>query len=346
MTAALDERAQMSAADINDLPDEAFAYIEPGGSKDEQGKTVPRSLRHFPIHDAAHVRNALARAPQSPHGEHAMKKIHAAAKKYGIGMMDRSDGTDGEYRRAVPDICVRAFDFDLRSRGGDGRTLEGYVAVFGATARIADRGGDFEEEIHPGAFDASLTRGFPVMQFDHGKDPRVGSVPIGVYDTFEPDHKGYFVRGKLFDNSVVEPVRQAIVGGAIKGMSWRMQVPDNGQRWNRRHGGVDKRDIVEANVPEAGPVVFAAYDATSVTIRSILAGMSEEERAALVRELAAEVRLAVDLQDLTGRPDAGSAGGGENDANTQERSASTPAQQPHLRQRLDDGALRARGILR
>jgi hypothetical protein len=76
--------AQMSSASINDLPDSAFAYIEPGGKKDSEGKTVPRSLRHFPIHDEAHVRNALSRAPQSPFGEKAMPAIRRAAKKYGI----------------------------------------------------------------------------------------------------------------------------------------------------------------------------------------------------------------------------------------------------------------------
>lgn len=77
-------REQMSTADINDLPDSDFAYIEPGGEKDAAGKTTPRSLRHFPIHDADHVRNALARAPQSPFGDKAMPKILAAAKKFGV----------------------------------------------------------------------------------------------------------------------------------------------------------------------------------------------------------------------------------------------------------------------
>lgn len=81
-------RATMAAAEINDLPDDAFAYIEPGGGKDDDGKTIPRSLRHFPIHDAAHVRNALARAPQSPFGEKAMPKIRKAAEKYGIDVAD------------------------------------------------------------------------------------------------------------------------------------------------------------------------------------------------------------------------------------------------------------------
>src|SRR5258708_3374545 len=58
-------KAAMTSASINDLPDSDFAYIESGGTKDSEGKTTPRSLRHFPVHDAAHVRDALSTAPQS-----------------------------------------------------------------------------------------------------------------------------------------------------------------------------------------------------------------------------------------------------------------------------------------
>jgi hypothetical protein len=88
---ALDDvdKRKMRRAEINDLPDREFAYIEPGGKKDEQGKTTPRSLRHFPIHDSAHIRNALARLPQSklPSGAkaRARTKIEAAARREGIG---------------------------------------------------------------------------------------------------------------------------------------------------------------------------------------------------------------------------------------------------------------------
>ena len=55
---------QKSRKQINDLPDSDFAYIQPGGKKVD-GKTVPRSLRHLPIMDCAHVRNALARLSQT-----------------------------------------------------------------------------------------------------------------------------------------------------------------------------------------------------------------------------------------------------------------------------------------
>jgi hypothetical protein len=56
---------------INNLPDSSFAYIESGGKKDEEGKTVPRSLRHLPYKDSQgqidhdHLVNALARVSQS-----------------------------------------------------------------------------------------------------------------------------------------------------------------------------------------------------------------------------------------------------------------------------------------
>lgn len=211
--------------------------------------------------------------------------------------------------------AVRSYDFDPKA-SRDGRNLEGYVAIFNTRTRIPDTAGDFEEEIHPGFADRSIrSNGFPVMQFDHGKDPRVGTVPIGVYEVFEPDRKGYFVRGSLFDNPVVEPVRQAIVGKAIKGMSFRFKVAKNGDRWERRMGAVDLRHVTDADVPEAGPVVFPAYASTTVSVRSLLASLTAEERAAALRELREAAGLAT---DITGRPRARSAGGGDPDVEPRE----------------------------
>jgi len=78
-------KAEISTKDKNDLPDSDFAYIEPGGHKDDEGKTVPRDKRHFPIHDAAHVRNALARiGAGAEFGKEALPKVKAKAKELGI----------------------------------------------------------------------------------------------------------------------------------------------------------------------------------------------------------------------------------------------------------------------
>ena len=336
MTAALDSRASDPSKPYGDV-----SYADPGYQPD--GK------KRYPLMDADHCRNAWSRindpsnaAKYSPEHLKAIKsRIMAAGKKYGITFADQQrDVDEGEYRR-VPETVTRGFDFEMRSTGGDGRTIEGYVAMFGSVARIPDRGGDFDEELHPGFADRSLRGGYPVMQFDHGKDPRVGTVPIGVYDTFDKDSRGYFVRGRLFDNPVVEPVRQAIEGGAIKGMSFRFQVPDGGDHWEHRHGEVDLRRIRETGISEGGPVVFPAYDTTTVSVRSLLAQLDPDEYRTLVRELAAELRLAADLPDLTGRPAQGAGGG---DPGAEPEPSTNPALNHRLR--LDDGALRLRGILK
>src|SRR5437016_14363979 len=59
------------------LPDRAFAYID------------SRGRRRLPVHDKAHVRNALARFNQvafedDAARERARKRLLSAAKKYGI----------------------------------------------------------------------------------------------------------------------------------------------------------------------------------------------------------------------------------------------------------------------
>jgi len=72
----------------NNLPDSAFLYIEAGGKKDSEGKTKPRSLRHFPYKDAdgkfdrAHILNAIARIPQAKFLSQAQKdRLQARARR-------------------------------------------------------------------------------------------------------------------------------------------------------------------------------------------------------------------------------------------------------------------------
>lgn len=79
--------AEWSTAFINDLPDSAFLYVESGGKKDSEGKTTPRSLRHFPYKDAsgkidlAHLRNAIARIPQASISSSLKSSLQARARR-------------------------------------------------------------------------------------------------------------------------------------------------------------------------------------------------------------------------------------------------------------------------
>jgi len=94
------QRAQLTTAQMNDLPDSAFAYIEPGGTKDATGKTVLRSKRHFCIVDAAHVRAALARIAQgAAFGKEATPAVLKAAAKFKIHVASANAATrPGETR--------------------------------------------------------------------------------------------------------------------------------------------------------------------------------------------------------------------------------------------------------
>lgn len=126
----LEERAVWSAAFINDLPDSAFAVIEAGGEKDEDGKTTPRSLRHFPHHNAQgaidlpHLRNALARAPQSPLGDRALPHLKRHASAEGVGESadsqthDHADLPYAEHIAAVLDDVAK-----LATRSSDRNEL-------------------------------------------------------------------------------------------------------------------------------------------------------------------------------------------------------------------------------
>lgn len=80
-------KAVWTGKHINDLPDSAFLYIEPGGEKDDEKKTKPRSLRHFPYKDKTgkidlpHLRNAIARAPQSKLSRTVVDRVQAEGRK-------------------------------------------------------------------------------------------------------------------------------------------------------------------------------------------------------------------------------------------------------------------------
>lgn len=51
---------QKARKELIDLPDSAFAHIQEGGSLDQQGRTFPRSLRHFPMHNECQIKESCA----------------------------------------------------------------------------------------------------------------------------------------------------------------------------------------------------------------------------------------------------------------------------------------------
>lgn len=179
---------------------------------------------------------------------------------------ERNIDLDSEFRFEAPrDNLVRKVEFRAKP-SDDGLTLEGYAAVFNQWTEIDSYEGNFREQIAPGAFKRSIDHGrMPVLQFDHGTHPLIGSIPLGVITSLREDDHGLKVNARLSDNWLVEPVRDAIRDGAIQGMSFRFKVIND--KWTRSRN-TPERTITELKLYEVGPVVFPAYEQTAVGVRT------------------------------------------------------------------------------
>jgi HK97 family phage prohead protease len=282
------------------------SYADPGYQADKK--------KRYPLDTADHVKaawsyiNMAKNAAMYSAGQVADVKgrIKAAAKRFGIAIAGSSSNDSWEAYEELRSISplvgqtlgvrwhwdgaseVREAVFEMEP-SADGLTLEGYAAVFNTPTQIRDWEGDFEETIKPGAFQRTLAQRMPVLMFNHGKHPLIGDMPLGVIRHAEEDSKGLYVSARLTDNWLVQPVRDAIRDGGIRGMSFRFTVPQGGDTWSARN---TKRAIHDLDSKELGPVVFPAYEPTTVSVRS-----------------------ALDCIDCTtGRPGARSAGGGDSDA--------------------------------
>ena len=184
---------------------------------------------------------------------------------------------DDASRNAPRNGLVRSVAFDIREADGDGLSFEGYAAVFNSPAMIDSWEGTFRETIQRGAFKKSIQEMTPVMMFDHGQHPMIGSLPIGQITSLREDSHGLRVEARLLEDPLFGPVREAISKKAISGMSFRMNVTKDA--WGLGDDNVPERTIRELACPELGPVVFPAYTSTSASVRSkdILAALTEPE---------------------------------------------------------------------
>lgn len=142
----------------------------------------------------------------------------------------------------------------------DGRTIRGHVALFDTPTVIYERSGEFVERIAPGAFAASLARGDRVlMQWNHGTDPAVGQLPVGVWQKLVEDQRGLYGEGRLSTGHFGEAVRAAIRDAGGAGASFRFSpVAD---RWRQ-----NERTLLAVNISEAGAVAFGAYPDAALVV--------------------------------------------------------------------------------
>ena len=261
--------AQLTTSSINDLNDSDFAYIEPGGTKDSSGKTVPRSKRHFPIHDAAHVRDALSRAPQSPFGAKALPAIKAAAKKFGVQVSDDSGrgaaawgDTERRYTPGAMELRVAA----------DGQRIGGYGAVFGKLSRNL---GGFVERVGDGAFNQARSLGWPnvVCRYNHDANMVLGTTAGGTLQ-LRTDNVGldYEVLPPAARADIVELVQRR----DVQYSSFAFRVPAGGDEWSVTDQNYPLRTLHEVQLVDVAPVLDPAYPDASAGLRSLAMAMEAD----------------------------------------------------------------------
>jgi HK97 family phage prohead protease len=287
LTGRVTSVAVISTSEQNDLPDSAFAYIESGGSKDKDGKTVPRSLRHFPVHDAAHVRNALARASQSPFGDKAMGKIKAAAKKFGVHVGENSAAQDYELRELRITSLYRDLSkpVEYRDMGADGKWIGGYATVF--MPRESKNLGGFVERIAPYCFDEARAGNWEdvVCRYNHDSNMVLGTTAAStcriVTDRIGLD---YMVRPP----EARTDIRELVQRGDIRYSSFAFRVTPGGDEWGVDERNFPLRTLHNVELIDVAPVLSPGYPDATAAVRATQAAI--ESAANWAQASADEVR--------------------------------------------------------
>lgn len=144
---------------------------------------------------------------------------------------------------------------ELRTKG---RRLEGYAAVFGAEARIAD----FTETIAPGAFASTLAERTDILALvDHDPGRILARTKSGTLRLAE-DARGLAfdldVPGTTLGNDVLALCERGDLGG----MSFSFSVKS--EKWDGERRTLESVNLHEVSVVSAWP----AYDGTIVQARS------------------------------------------------------------------------------
>ena len=208
--------ALWDTAYVNDLSDSAFAAIEPGGEKDEQGKTTPRSLRHLEHHNAednvdeAHVKAALQRLNQT----NISDALRAEAKRHLCGhakQMDFVSEVCGEEPPVSESVKLYLFSESINLEGN----LVSGVAIHPKSIWHPEAGNDFKakhdylkEELKKAA---ESLKGKPFGE-DH---LRLLAPPNSIFEGHWDEQQN----GVAFKGIVSDAVAQRIRNKEYKGLS-------------------------------------------------------------------------------------------------------------------------------
>src|SRR3990167_7190394 len=228
--------ATWDRAYINDLPDSAFACIDGGGELDDDGRTVPRSLRHYPHHNAAgnldlpHLRAALSRVAQEATTSCGVGHLREHAQEEDVGTSDHQAN-----RKAFTPHDLKLDD-------------AGSIAFAFAQLNVIEKDGDVTL---PGAFPA---KDVPMSAYGHTSWD--GALPVGKGSISEQDEWAVFTGQFFMDTTAGRETHATLKAlGPLAEYSYGYDPLDYsfGQQ-----DGQDVRFLRSLNVYEVSPVLIGA----------------------------------------------------------------------------------------
>ena len=180
-------------------------------------------------------------------------------------------------------------------------SISGTAASYGVTSRNL---GGFVEQIQRGAFARSLREKADVRcLFNHNCDQILGRTAASTLTLTDSDIGLKFRCMLSRDIQVHQNVYTSIARGDVSDMSFAFLVAPNGDVWqgeatDERGTKLPLRTLVDVDLQDISPVVFAAYPQTSVAARALpdysARGWNAE---ATFRRLTAQAITSVELKD-------------------------------------------------
>ena len=174
--------------------------------------------------------------------------------------------------RPPRDNLVRALAGGV-SLEDDGKTLFGRIAPAGEWAEInSSVEGNFLERNVPGAFKKTFAERLPKVQFNHGKDPQLGNQLIAETREVGEDEQGAFYRAEILPGVpqlILEGLKRGLYGSSHTFSVIREAWNDRPKPSDYNPKGLPERTILEARVPELGPVTWPAFAGAFAGVRSM-----------------------------------------------------------------------------
>uniref|UniRef100_A0A6M3J6J5 Putative peptidase n=1 Tax=viral metagenome TaxID=1070528 RepID=A0A6M3J6J5_9ZZZZ len=160
---------------------------------------------------------------------------------------------------------------ELRATAGEPTKLVGYAAVFNEETVI---GSWFRERIAPGAFADAIARPDDVRaHFNHEPNLILGRNAAGTL-TLEEDARGLKYEITLPETSYARDLAVSVERGDVTQSSFMFAIDkDDDEDWDyseTKAGKLPLRTVKAVTLYDVSPVVFPAYESTTVSARALV----------------------------------------------------------------------------